>query len=215
MPDHRTTIVTISRQLASGGAYVGHLLAKRLGYKYVEREVLHEAAKELGVEIADLSKLDERRTGFIENLMKSFVFGTPEASYTPPSRRPVYDQELYETESRIIKAIADRHNAVIVGRGGNFILRGRPNVVNVFLHAPLDFRIRRIQKFHDLSTEQAREEIEESDRAREKFLKTMTSTDWSDARNYHLCIDTAAAGFEAAEQMIIALVEKMQKERGA
>jgi CMP/dCMP kinase len=215
MPEKRTTIVTISRQMASGGAYIGHLLARQLGYKYVEREVLHEAARELGVDISELSKRDERRTGFIESLMKSFVFGTPEAAYVPPSRRPIYDQELFETESKIITTIAEKYNAVIVGRGGYFMLRNQPNVVNVFIHAPMDFRVKRLQKFHEISEEQAREEIGESDREREKFLKTMTDTDRYDARNYHLCIDSAAAGFETAQQMIVSLVERIQQERGA
>ena len=214
MQEEQTTIVTISRQIASGGAYIGHLLARKLGYKYVEREVLHTAARELGVDISELSAVDERRTGFIESLMKSFVFGTPEAAYVPPSRRPVYDQELFETESKIIAAIAEKYNAVIVGRGGYFILRGRPNVVNVFIHAPRDFRVKRLRKFHEISAEQAREEIEESDRRRETFLKTMTGTDRYDARNYHLCIDVASAGFEAAERMIIELVDKTKRDLG-
>ena len=214
MREKQTTIVTISRQIASGGAYIGHLLARKLGYKYVEREVLHTAARELGVDISELSAVDERRTGFIESLMKSFVFGTPEAAYVPPSRRPVYDQELFETESKIIAAIAEKYNAVIVGRGGYFILRGRPNVVNVFIHAPRDFRVKRLRKFHEISAEQAREEIEESDRRRETFLKTMTGTDRYDARNYHLCIDVASAGFEAAERMIIELVDKTKRDLG-
>ena len=214
MREEQTTIVTISRQIASGGAYIGHLLARKLGYKYVEREVLHTAARELGVDISELSAVDERRTGFIKSLMKSFVFGTPEAAYVPPSRRPVYDQELFETESKIIAAIAEKYNAVIVGRGGYFILRGRPNVVNVFIHAPRDFRVKRLRKFHEISAEQAREEIEESDRRRETFLKTMTGTDRYDARNYHLCIDVASAGFEAAERMIIELVDKTKRDLG-
>ena len=214
MPEKRTTIVTISRQIASGGAYIGHLLAQKLGYKYVEREVLNAAARELNVDISELSKLDERHTGFVESLMKSFVFGTPEAAYVPPSRRPVYDQELFETESRIISTIAEKYNAVIVGRGGYFMLRGRPNVVNVFIHAPLEFRVKRLRKFHEISAEQAREEIEESDRQRETFLKSMTNTDRYDARNYHLCIDAATVGFEAAQQMIISVVEKVRQERG-
>jgi cytidylate kinase len=214
MQERRTSIVTISRQIASGGAYIGHLLARKLGYKYVEREVLHTAARELGVDISELSTVDERRTGFIESLMKSFVFGTPEAAYAPPSRWPVYDQELFETESKIIAAIAEKYNAVIVGRGGYFILRGRPNVVNVFIHAPMDFRVKRLRKFHEISSDQAREEIGESDRRRETFLKTMTGTDRYDARNYHLCIDAASAGFEAAERMIIELVDKTKHDLG-
>jgi len=200
--------------MSSGGAYIGHLLARKLGFKFVERGILHIAAKELDVDISELSKLDERHTSFVENLVKSFVFGTPEATYVPPSRRPVYDKDLFKVESKIIRDIAERYNAVIVGRGGYFMLRGRPRVANVFIHAPMDFRIKRFRKFHDVSVEQAQEEIEDSDRRREKFLKNMTDTDWYDSRNYHLCIDSAVAGFEEAEQMIIKLVGKIQKEGG-
>jgi len=211
MKEKRTITVTISRQISSGGAYIGHRLATKLGFKIVERELLHAAAKELDVDISELSKLDERHASFVENLVKSFVFGTPEAAYAPPSRRPVYDLDLFKAESKIINSIAERYNAVIVGRGGYFMLRGQQNVVNVLIFAPMDFRVKRYRKFHNVSEQQAQEEIEDSDHQREKFLKTMTGTDWCDARNYHLCINAAAAGFEAAEQMIIRLVGQMQK----
>ena len=214
MSEKRTMVVTISRQMASGGAYIGHLLARTLGYKYVEREILHIAARELGVDISELSRLDERHAGFVENLMKSFVFGAPEAAYVPPSRRAVYDKELFETESRIMAEIANQYNAVIVGRGGYFVLRNGPAVVNVFIHAPMDFRVKRLQQFHEISKEQAREEIENSDRMREKFLRTMTDTERYDARNYHLCLDAEAVGIEAAVRMIIGLVEKKKHGHG-
>ncbi len=214
MTDKQTIVITISRQMASGGAYIGHMLARKLGYQYVEREILYNAAKELGVDIKDLYRQEERSTGFVENLMKSFVFGTPEAAYAPPSRRPIYDQELFETESKIIKAVSERYNAVIVGRAGFSVLRDRPGVVSIFVHAPMDFRIKRFREFHHISAEQAREELEDSDRRRGKFLKTMTGTDQNDARNYHLCIDAAAAGFDAAQQVIIALVEKIKRDMG-
>ncbi len=215
MAERQPVVITISRQMASGGAYIGHLLARKLGWQYVEREVLHQAAKRLGVDIAALSAVEERRTSFIENLIKGFAFGTPEAAYIPPSRRPVYDQELFKTEANIMKEIAGRYDSVIVGRAGYFVLQGRPGVINVFIHAPIEFRIRRIQTFHHVTAEQARKELEDSDRIRERFLKSTTGTDWNDARNYHLCVDSAAAGFEAAQQMIDELVEKKKQEMGA
>ncbi len=214
MPEQSPVVITISRQVASGGAYIGHLLARTLGYQYVEREVLHEAAKRLGLEISELAVVEERRTGIIENLIKGFAFGTPEAAYLPPSRRPVYDHELFRTETTIIKAIASRYNAVIVGHGGYAILKDRPGTVHVYIHAPLEFRIKRLQTFHSISPDAAREEIEESDRRREKFLKTMTGTDWCDARNYHLAIDAQAAGFDGARRMIVELVEQTKRVSG-
>lgn len=215
MKDTRTTVITISRQAASGGAYIGHLLARTLGYQYVEREVLHQAARRLGLEIGELAVVEERRTSFIENLIKGFAFGTPEAAYLPPSRRPVYDHELFTTETTIIKTIASQHNAVIVGHGGYSILKDHPGAIHVFIHAPLEFRIKRLQTFHNISSDAAREEIEELDSRRLKFLETMTNTDWNDARNYHLAVDARATGFDSAQRMIIELVEKTKRSSGS
>lgn len=211
----RAMVITISRQAASGGAYIGHLLAHTLDYQYVEREVLHQAARRLGMEIGELAVVEERKTSFMENLIKGFSFGAPEAAYLPPSRRPVYDHELFKTETAIIKTIASKYNAVIVGHGGYSILKDRPGAVHVFIHAPLEFRIKRLQTFHNISSDAASEEIEELDSRRLKFLKTMTGTDWNDARNYHLAIDAQATGFDRAQRMIIELVEQTKHSSGS
>ena len=210
MTNDQKTVITISRQLASGGAYIGHLVARKLGVRYIEREVLHIAARDLGVDIKEILSQDEKKTGFIESIIKSFVVGTPEALYVPPSRRPVYDEELFNTECRIIRQIAESHDAVIVGHAGFSVLRGRPHVFNVYIHAPKDFRVARLKKFHSLSAEQALAEIDESDHRREAYLRTRTEKDWYDARNYHLCLDAQATGFESAADTIIALAQKMK-----
>jgi cytidylate kinase len=211
MTTENKMVITISRQLASGGAYIGHLVARKLDYKYVEREVLHAAALQLGVDIKDISAQDEKKSSFLESMLKSFLFGTPEAAYVPPSRKPVYDEELFTAECRIIRQIAERHNTVIVGHAGFAVLGDRPNVFNVYIHAPKDFRIARLIKFHDMSEEQAVAEIEESDHRREKYLRTRTERDWHDARNFHLCLDARATGFEAAADTIIALAAKFSR----
>lgn len=208
MTTEKTSVITISRQLASGGAYIGHLVAKKLGCKYVEREVLHAAARELGVDIKDVSGQDEKKSGFIASLMKSFIFGTPEAAYIPPSRRPVYDEELFAAESRIIRQIAEQHTLVLVGHAGFSVMAGRPNALHVYIHAPTEFRIARLAKFHSLSKEQALAEINDSDHRREEYLRSRTGREWHDARNYHLCLDAQATGFEPAADMIVGLVKR-------
>lgn len=206
--DHKK-IITISRQMASGGAYIGRLAAKKLGCTYIEREVLHAAALDLGVNIRDISGQDEKKSGFMESMMKSFAYGAPDAVYLP-SRRPVYDEDLFEAERRVILQIADSHDAVIVGHAGFSVLRGRPSVFHVFIHAPKEFRVARLRKFHALSAEQALAEIDESDHQRAKYLKTMTDRDWHDAKNYHLCLDSQATGFETAANTIVALADHMK-----
>jgi len=211
MTTEKKRVITISRQLASGGAYIGHLVARKLGYKYVEREVLYAAAREIGVEVRDIADQDEKKCGFLESMLKSFVFGTPEAAYVPPSRKPVYDEELFSAECLIIRQIAESHNTVIVGHAGFAVLSGWPNVFNVYIHAPKVFRIARLKEFHALSEEQALAEIDEADSRREKYLRRWTERNWHDARNYHLCLNAQATGFEAAADTIIGLSQKMKQ----
>ncbi|MDA8168986.1 MAG: cytidylate kinase-like family protein [Nitrospiraceae bacterium] len=208
----KTILITVSRQFGSGGAYLGQRLAKRLGYKYLDREILSRATEYLGSEEDLLSKREERLSGFWENILRAFMLGTPETAYVPPPIRPVYDADLFKAESMIISQTADRYDSVIVGRGGYSILRGRPGLVNVFVHAPMDFRIRRVMEGYKIaSRDEAASLIEETDGARGRFLDSITGGSWTDALNYHLCIDTARAGFDAAEEMAIALVDSVRQ----
>jgi cytidylate kinase len=210
----RRTVITISRQMASGGVYIGRRVARRLGYKYVDREILEKAAEQLGADRAALAAVEERCSSFLDDLLKSFTFGTPEAAYVAPWGKPVYDREVFETESRVIRALADRHDCVVVGHAAFFVLRGRSNVVNVLIHAPEDFRVKRLQEFHKIPADQARTEIRKADLQREKFIRTMTKLDWKDARSYHLSVNSQTAGFVNVENMIIGLVEKIKADAG-
>jgi cytidylate kinase len=203
-------VITISRQMASGGVYIGRSVARRLGYKYLDREILEKAAEQLGADRADLAAVEERSSSFLDNLVKGFTFGTPEAASVAPSGRPVHDREVFETESRVIRAMADRYDCVVVGHAAFFVLRGRSNMVNVLIHAPQDFRVKRLQEFHKISADQARTEILNADRQRDKFIRTMTKLEWEDARNYHLSVNSQAAGFGNVENMIVTLVEKIK-----
>jgi CMP/dCMP kinase len=203
-------VITISRQMASGGVYIGRRVARRLGYKYIDREILEKASEQLGADRAALTAVEERCSSFVDNLVKGFTFGTPEAAYVAPSGRPVHDREVFETESRVIRAMADRYDCVVVGHAAFFVLRGRSNMVNVLIHAPQDFRVKRLQEFHKISADQARIEILNADRQRDKFIRTMTKLEWEDARNYHLTVNSQAAGFENVENMIVGLDEKIK-----
>jgi cytidylate kinase len=106
-----------------------------------------------------------------------------------------------------MKEVADRRSAVIVGRGGFYILKDRPNTIHIFVHAPLDYRIERIMKVQKIADKrEAQKMIEESDHERTKFIRDMVNTDWCDARNYHLCIDSSVVGFPACVEMITKFV---------
>jgi cytidylate kinase len=213
--DAKTILISISRQLGSGGAAVARQLAKRLGFRYVDREVLSRATEYLGSEEENLAFREERVSGFMEDLLRGYIYGTPESAYIPPPVRPVYDIELFRTEAAIIRRIADAHDAVIVGRAGFHVLRDRPGLIKVFLHAPEASRIERIMKTCNIAApREAVDLIRESDSSRRKFVETVAGVEWTDARCYHLCIDTASSGLSGAENMIMSLTETTRNRLG-
>lgn len=201
--------ITLSRQMGSGGSYIGYLAARELGFKFVDREVLRQAAEHLGTEVSQLEHRDERSSGLVEKLLRGFFLGAPEA---PASfqhlKRPVYDRDLFSLECRIMNEIADRYNAVIIGRGGFFALRNRPagSVIRVFVHAPQGFRVQRVMKARNIPEAEARSIIEECDLGRSRFIRDMIGVEWTDARNYHLCIDSSVAGFPRCVETIVGMI---------
>jgi cytidylate kinase len=215
MEQSTTIIVALSRQLGSGGSYVGQLVAKRLGLRYVDREILSEAAKILGRDEKELMNLEERASTLMEGLMKSFVVGTPEVTYIPPQHAPIYDRDLFKIEAKIIQGIAAKFSAVIVGRAAFHILEHHPGILRVFIHAPLGLRIERIMKYKNIADKNAAiAELRESDRRRGKFIHTMTGKDWTDPGNFDLCINTGRVNFKAAEEIIVTAVEDLRVRLG-
>jgi CMP/dCMP kinase len=199
--------ITIARQMGSGGTYIGYMLAKELGFKYVDYEILREAAKHLGTDPKWLEQFDGRTSGLLANILRAFAFGTPAANI-PPLRPPLYEKELFTLEGKIMQEIVDRHSAVFVGRGSFYILRNHPHVFNVFVHAPLEFRIQRMMQVRQLTNpREARALVEESDQQKTMFIRDRCGVHWSDARNYDLCIDTSIVGIPTSVEMLIKLIE--------
>lgn len=189
------TAITISRQFCCGGAKIGNAVAAQLGYHYADREVLHLAAQSLGLPVQEISWRDERLASFWERITELFTYGLPDVSYTAPPFHMVTDQHLFELEARIIQEFAAREDCVIVGRGGVHVLKDHPNVVHIFLHAPVSYRLP--------TEEKARMVIQESDRARQAYLSRMAKYDWTRSTSYNLCLDTSAISAEQAACVIV------------
>jgi CMP/dCMP kinase len=208
MSEHQHSVITLSRQMGSGGTYIGYLLAKELGFKYADREILRQAAQYLKTDEGQLAGFEGRSSGLLMNILRGFAFGTPETTCTYPLSRPVYDRELFTLECKIMNDMADLHNVVIIGRGGFHTLGDRPGVTSVFIHAPLDFRIKRLMKVQNITNiRQARSDIEESDQSRAKFMRDMLGVSWTDSLNYHISIDSSRVSFKASVEMIMKLVD--------
>lgn len=204
----RTTI-TIARQLGCGGSYIGKLVSEYFGLKYIDREVLYLAAQEFGCAEQEVAARAERLSSFWERFFHGLTFGPPETPYAPPPLRKFTDKELFDKQTEILKTIAQKSDCVIVGWGSAHVLPQHPGKINIFCHAPLKFRVKRVMKIYQTQTaEQAREMISESDEMRKRYIFEMTGNDWACAENYHLTFDTSLLPLPKIAELLIELLQR-------
>ena len=203
MEQTRSFVITISRQLGSGGAYIGREVAKSLNLFFADREIISQAAKQLSTLEDNLESRDEKILSFWHSFIKA-----------PPQARGVYmapispileftDNELFIVESDIIKRIASEGPAVIIGRCGFDVLREYPDHISIFIHADKEFRSKRIQKIYGQLYEDAEKMMQKSDKERAAYCKSFTGKEWSDARNYDLSINSGKLGIDKTVEYII------------
>lgn len=205
MQELSPTIITISRQIGSGGAFIGQKLAKELDMSYVDREIITQAAKEFSLLEEDLESLDEKTPSFWQCFFQSSIC-SPDV-YLPPQFFIPTEEALFKVETQIIKRIAKNRSAIIIGRCGSHILRDHPRHFSIFLHAEASFRAKRIQELYKLSEKEAVKMMEQSDGERARYHQLLVDKPWSDATQYDLCINTSKVGIENA----IALIDEAIK----
>ena len=200
--------ITISRQLGSGGAYIGQKLSKVLNIQYADREIIGKAADSLSVLENELEARDEK----IRSFWESFIHFNAIASdmYLPPKKNLPTDLKLFKTETRIIREMAKNHSYVIVGRCGFHILGNYPNRVSIFLHADAAFRESRVQEMYNVPEETAKKMIVQNDKERALYCKTFTGKDWTDATNYGLSLDTGKIGLDKTVEFIQTYLQQIE-----
>jgi CMP/dCMP kinase len=200
-------VVTVSRQLGSGGAYLGQWIAKKLNVLYVDREILLQAARQLEVSEKDLEHRDEAVTPLWQSLLLSSDYVTPGVFEPQPLSMPT-DHELFKVESDIISWIAGEHSAVIVGRCGSWVLRKHPRHVSIFLHADIVVRQQRVKEKGHSTEEEALKLINTTDKARATYFRKFTGQDWVDARQYHLCFDTGKVELDLIGEIVLDYIRR-------
>jgi cytidylate kinase len=201
-------VVTISRQIASGGAYIGQRVAQRLGFRYVDREILTRATAALGIDDErSLEPLEERAATVWRRCARALTLGPPDGHFVPPPPPAVDEGDVLQAETAVIREIATAGRAVIVGRGAPHVLRDRQNVFRVFVHAPKALRIAEAQRSYSLDEAAARTLVERSDKARAGFVQSLVGRSWTDACLYHLTIDTSIFAPDLAVDLLVNAVK--------
>lgn len=212
-----TVVLAISRQLGSGGSYIGQGVAHRLGLKYVDREILRQAAALLGREDEDLERLEERVANAWVRLTRHLSIGPPDALFTPPTpASPLYEEDLFRIERQVIREMAGRENCVVVGRGSAFVLRDHPGVVRLFVHAPETWRVETLMaSIKNTDRHALLDLVRRTDRDRAKFIQAVCGCDWSNACHYDLTVNPARIGLDASVDLVARVVENRLRERQA
>ncbi len=193
-------VITISRQLGSGGRHIGQQLAKSLGILFADREIISQAASALRIREKEVESREERAL-FWRSLIESYAMNTDD--YLPTQLVIPIDRELYDAETNIIERIAAERSAIFIGRCSNFILMDHPHHVSVYVHASDTFRIARIKHLYKVTDEEATKMMIRSDKERGRYNKKYTGIVWTDLRQYDICLDTSKLGLEKSYQLLL------------
>ncbi len=203
--------ITIARQLGSGGSELGRRLAQRMGYAYIDRQILCQAAEELGMSEAELSHREERIRSFWAGVVAEFSTGGPEFIMNRFSPQKVSDEQVIDAKERVLLRLAASGSCVFIGRCGFHVLAGKAKSLNLFIWAPRAVRIKRLIEFYGVDTAtDAEKMLEESDRNRQRYVEKIVETLWYDARNYHLSIDMSLVTIDTAEDVVVSIANQIR-----
>ena len=198
-------VVTIARQYGSGGKTIGEMYAKEMGIPCYGRNLLQMAADESGISEQLFMQLDEKLRNSPILRMTTDVY---DGKVIPPGHKDfVSAKNLFNYQAEIIKRVAKTENCVIVGRAADFVLKDDPNVVSVFVHASPEFNLARAMERNSMTTAEMEKFIASTDKYRAEYYKHYTGREWSDARNYDLCLNSGKLGFEKCVEEIKAYIK--------
>ena len=203
-------IITIGRQLGSGGKSVGEKLAAQLGISCYDKELIQLASQESGLCRDFFEQADEQSRFSILGGLLGFRSSYIDESF---SNNYLCNEYLFKIQSDVINEIAGKQSCIFVGRCADYILRERQRCINVFISADMKDRIRRISDSQHISTEKAKELIERTDKKRAGYYNYYSNKTWGMATSYHVCINSSVLGIEGAADFIQLFAEKKLKKQ--
>ena len=199
-------IITISRMFGTGGHEIGVELARRLGVKLIDKQVLNEVAKRMNVVEEAMEKIEARNPLWRDDFTSFYRTYMSKAEYNGLEHDRT-SHELFEAQAEAIRSIAAEESCVLIGRCGFHIFAEHPNALKIFIHSSEECRKKRIAEKYDLSLSDAAAMVVDNDYSRELYTKTFTGKDWTDARNYDISIDVRKFGVNGAVDFIMKCIE--------
>ena len=190
-------IITISREFGSGGRFIGEEVAKKLGIKYYDKEIIGQIAKESGLApeyIKENAELSPKKGIFAYAFTGRDITG-----------KSVEDM-VYEAQRKVILDLAEKEPCVIIGRNADYILKDRDDVLNVFIHGDMPEKVQRIMGLYNVEEKEAVKMMADTDKRRRTNYNFYTDQNWGKASNYTLCLNSSQLGYDKCESIIIECV---------
>lgn len=194
-------VITIGRQVGSGGSMTGKAIAERFGFNYIDKQFLVKAAEKLHNTSERLEMVDEKSplwAALAQNVMNDTPYIVSEAYYVPTST------QLFNTQTQIMKEAAEQAPCVIIGRCASHLFRNYPKHVSIFLQADMESRMARLERTLDrmVGTEKDRKHLEKEDKERARYYNKFTGKRWLDLTEYDFVLDTTPFTDEQIQKII-------------
>lgn len=187
-------IITISREFGSGGRFIGEEVAKQLGIKYYDKDIIAQIAEQSGFSaeyIEEKAELSPKKGLLAYAFVGRDITG-----------KSVEDM-VYEAQRKVILEIAEKESCVIIGRNADFILKDKDNVLNVFIHGDMPEKVARICKLYNVTEEEAEKMMADIDKRRMTNYRFYTDQKWGMAKNYTLSLNSSELGYDLCEKIIM------------
>lgn len=185
-------VITINREMGSGGRTIGRKLADKLGVEFYYKTVIKGLEKEFNLTAEEIEKQKGREHGWWANikhqLTNSIMSSNPYLPQVADTASLIDTDDIFKAETEILRGIADEESCVVAGRCGFYIFRNHPNHFNILIQASMTHRIKRVANKQGISEEEARKAIDMVDQMRENYVNKYTNTSRYDTRNYDLVI---------------------------
>ncbi len=200
-------VITIGRELGSGGKIIGSRIAEALNIPIYDRRLIKMAAQESGFNQELFREADERTShGMMSAMLKTVAstFSNIGGFYDSS----ISNESLFKIQSEIIWQKAKNENCIIVGRCADYILRKHPRHLNIFIRADMEDRIKLVRDREILSAEEARVLIETEDKKRSEYHDFYCETNWGDSRAYDLCVNSSLLGIDGTAEFLLEYIKK-------
>ena len=183
-------VITINREVGSGGHTVGRKLAEKLQVKYCDKAVVEGLTKKFGLTPERIEEIKAQKKSWWNDINNYYQTLVNSASQPMDAEVRLDNKSMFETEKRILQEIAAQTSCVVAGRTGFMVFRDWPNHLNIFIQASMEYRVQRIMRRQNVSEQEARDIIARMDSSRETYIQKYEDTSRYDTRNYQLVIST-------------------------